>query len=223
MKYIYPPRAVNAVPPMEHGFLGEGWIAQYKFNDSHALLQYLGPNEYVIWDRHGKRLQFHPSSELDEQLKRLYQDFELRGECWLDGGVLDSRHPSVKDVVVIWDLLAEDGKQLLDVPYRDRYDRLFGFVSSAVEFEMLGESVGLQYGSKVLLPRCFGRDDWAGMWDVVHRVNERCPLNARGEQSPLLEGLMFKLSDHRLKPAFGQKNNVDFMIRSRVATRRHAF
>lgn len=230
MRYFYPPRAVNSIPPGEHGFLADsGWVAQFKFNDSHALFQYEGPGKYVIHDRHAKRLSFTPSEQLDAELKALYETLDLKGECWLDGGVLDSRHPSLKDTVVIWDILAEDGKNLYNTKYSDRHARLLECVpegehcDGVLYFEMFGAPVGKCFSSKVFMPESYGSECWDGMWKTVYAVNEQCPLNAQGKKSPLLEGLMFKSPDGLLKAGFTEKNNSDWMCRSRVQTGRHLF
>lgn len=224
MRYFYPPRATNAVPPGDDEFLArDNWIAQFKFNDSHALIQYESADKYVIWDRHKKVLSFQPSEQLDQELKQLYTTLDLTGECWLDGGVLDSRHPSVKDVVVIWDILAKDGNNLLNTKYLDRHERLFGKVRESEPFLMFGETVGWTFSPKVLIPESFPSSVWPTMWEIVERVNKCCPLNAMGKKSPLLEGLMFKNPDGLLKAGFTEKNNSEWMCRSRVATGRHAF
>ena len=55
---------------------------------------------------------------------------------------------------------------------------------------------------------------------MIQKINQ--PFDQAGI-GPLLEGLVFKDPNGRLQMGWQEKNNSDWMARSRVTTGRHAF
>ena len=228
-RYIFPPRA-SAVTPFEFGgvlsgavctLAGSGWWGQPKFNDSRLLVKFLPGWEgdcglIEFWNRHGERFRDYVTPRfLLEEVREAGIALGLGGFCLLDGGLLDRKHRLVKDSVVLWDVLVLDGKWLVGSTYAERFEFLKASLPKEERpFLMRGFRVGSCWSERVFLTDCFGAGEWAGLWEGVLGVNE-------GLEQPLLEGIVFKNPRGVLTRSFGEKNNGEWMVRSRVRTGRH--
>lgn len=213
-RYIYPPRPTGAVPPGQwQAFADKAWIGQYKFNGSRCLVKCFGKGRYELWNRHKAKLVYTPSPKLHTQLQRL-AEYE-----WtiFDGELIHSKHTAVKHTIALYDLLVYSGEHLLGTPYIDRYKML--------HYMCLGDPPawthkGLKFGDcispDIFVPDNWQANEWPLAWSNVEKVN-------RGYTSPLLEGLVLKNANGKLKPGFKPDNNGDWMTRSRVKTGRHDF
>ena len=227
--YVYPPRSKSALPRHETAMLADfGWIANYKFNDSHLLLKLL-PNDVEFWGRKGERLAYRPDNRLVAELRAAQDILGLDRDQYhlLDGGLLDSRHPSIKDVVVIWDILVRDGEHLLGSTYKQRCSLLMGVMPHNDSWFYRHQDhdpidFGVRLTDNVFMPRSYSSPDWTDMWHNVDVVNKPY-TDSSGKVSPVLEGLMFKDINGKLEYGFRENNNTHFMVRSRVTTRRHHF
>jgi hypothetical protein len=223
--YIYPPRSKSVLPRSDTDMLADmGWIAQYKFNDSHLLLKLL-PDRVEFWGRKGERLAYRPDAELADEVRAAQDVLGLDRDQYhlLDGGLLDSRHSAIKDTIVLWDILVRDGEQLLGTSYQDRYESLLRPAQAlglgAYTMPHNDTPVGLLLQPHLLVPLSFPADPetaWNSMWQTIEAVNQPYP-------QPLLEGLVYKLPGGKLEPGFGEQNNGSWMVRSRVTTGRHKF
>jgi ATP-dependent DNA ligase len=55
-RYIYPPRAEAVMDPKLLNEIGDGWIAQPKYNGSRSVLFISGRKDYRIYNRHAEEL-----------------------------------------------------------------------------------------------------------------------------------------------------------------------
>jgi hypothetical protein len=232
--YIFPPRATECLPRTGTDFLGSmGWIAQYKYNDSRALIKYLPDGTIELWNRHAERFRdYHAPDHLLEQLEEVRAILGLADDTVsiLDGGVLDKKHHAIKDTIVIWDILIRDGKHLLGTTYQDRYNSLM--VRNNLDFWHYchGEKewpIGYKFTDDILMPQCIPAEMWEDAWVIVDGINAPFTIGSPGETNyeikPLLEGLVFKDPAGILENGYREKNNSSWMVRSRVTTGRHRF
>lgn len=233
--YIYPPRPKQAVPRDTLSiYAGLGWVAQFKFNDSRCLVKLLPDGKVELWNRHAERFRsYHAPDWLLEQLNGL-REFLGPGYHVLDGGLLDAKHVAIKDTIVLWDILVHDDDYLVGSTYRSRYDVLCGLAAACGLGPWFYEGCpasgsvepirfGLGLAENVFLAESFGAVDggWDFMWEVVERANE--PFCSAAGVKPLLEGVVVKDWGGVLEYGFSEKNNGDWISRSRVSTGRHRF
>lgn len=222
-QYIYPPRPDQAIPRDATDFLGEmGWLAQLKYNDSRCLVKFLPDQTIELWNRHGERFRNYTCPPwLHDQLQILRQELGLgQGYHLLDGGLLDQKHRAIKDTIVIWDILVRDSQHLIGTTYQERYQSLAQNADIPWHFDHT--KFGLTWDkqlSNVLIPEQWPHQTWPDLWDMIHEINKPYE-NICG---PLLEGLVFKDPNGELGMGFTEKNNSQWVMRSRVATGRHAF
>lgn len=234
-RYIFPPRAKSAVPPAETDYLrAMNFVAQFKYNDTHILIKYLpgwDQGNIQLWDRHGDRLRsYSPQEELMAQLIFVGKALGLDTDNWslLDGGLMDKKHPGLKDVIVLWDILVVNGDHLLNTTYQSRHAMLtkpFGDESWMYTNHMKPDAhppvdFGVKCTDSILIPRSYS-EGWDKLWELVHLVN--APFCKDGNISPLLEGLVLKQPSGTLEPGYKMSNNADWLIRSRVTTGRHKY
>jgi len=222
--YIYPPRPADAIPRDQTSLLGEmQWLAQLKFNDTRCLVKYLPDGTIELWNRHGERIRNYTTP--DWLLAELHQVREMLGLSstgyhLLDGGLLDSKHKAIKDTLVIWDILVRDGEHLLGTTYGDRYNLL---VADNMKPWMFSHPTydkpiqfGLSYTPHVFLPENHPANKWPELWQMIDQINTPWA-------SPLIEGLVFKNPQGTLGMGYREKNNSEWLMRSRVTTGRHIF
>lgn len=230
-QYIFPPRPADAIPRDQTSLLGEmQWLAQLKFNDTRCLVKYLPDGTIELWNRHGERIRNYTTP--DWLLAELHQVREMLGLSstgyhLLDGGLLDSKHKAIKDTLVIWDILVRDGEHLLGTTYGYRYSIIAqGTVPWYFSHPSYDKPIkfGLAYGDgpewwNVIHPENHTPDQWPHLWDTIDKINK--PFE--GTAGPLIEGLVFKNPLGMLGMGFKEKNNSEWLMRSRVKTGRHIF
>lgn len=237
-KYIWPPRPDKAIPREATDFLKNStWIAQLKYNDSRCLIKYLPDGTVELWNRHGERFRdYTPPDWLLQQLQEAREKLGLpAGEYHLlDGGLLDKKHAAIKDCVVIWDVLVASGIQLLGTTYQHRYDMLFAHNLSTSPIWTYSHptypkpyAFGFSLTQNVFYPANYHSQHWDGLWADIAVINAPYttgkPTDKNYKISPLIEGLVFKDAQGKLKQAFKEKNNSHWIMRSRVATGRSEF
>ena len=251
-QYIFPPRAQEAIPISDATLFAElGWIAQLKYNDGRCLVKYKPGGIIELWNRHAERFRTYSAPDwLLQQLEDTGHKLGLSQNDWslLDGGLLDQKHPAIKDTVVIWDILVLNGQHLLGSTYGDRYnwllDTLTGGIVHTTPWFYEGKGcaepvdIGIKVLDNILLPRNYQGnrgpdttkpgDAWRALWtDLIEPVNAAYTVGKPGDRNyschPVLEGLVFKDLDGKLEMGYKEKNNSKWQCRSRVETGRHRF
>lgn len=225
--YIYPPRPEGAIPRGDHSIFEDlGWIAQYKYNDTRCLIKFRTDGRIQLWNRHAEMIKaYHTPIQLQEQLEQL-RDQLGPGHHLLDGGLLDKKHPSIKNTIVIWDILVQNGKHLIGTTYQDRYDKLQEFTTGlawvyADDHRETCYTIGSKISDDIFIPTNWQPNDWERCWRTIDNINH--PYLNTGSAGPVLEGLVFKDPTGTLSHGFREKNNSDWLARSRVTTGRHRF
>lgn len=234
-QYIYPPRSQDAIPREQTDiFQMLGWIAQYKYNDSHCLIKYCPNGDIQLWNRHAERFRtYHLPDHIQQQLQDIGQRIgHVAGNLTiLDGGLLDQKHRAIKDTIVIWDMLVHNNQHLIGSTYQSRYDQLAS-ISSVETWDYHHEhhapvAFGCKLSEDVFMPQNIPAPQWDYAWGTIHLVNAPYTVGMPNQPNyqcrPVLEGLVFKDPNGVLEMGFREKNNDAWMIRSRVCTGRHNF
>lgn len=223
-QYLYPPRSSSAIPPSETAIFGElGWIAQLKYNDSHALIKYTSTGDIELWNRHGEKFRtYHCPDHLKAELQHIGEllGVEKTKTTILDGGLLDQKHKHIKDVIVLWDILALNDEHLLGTTYTERHKQLSELTNGPWFCSV--PNAELNFGriitENTFVPVSYTSEHWDDLWDIVNTANESFT-----NCGPLLEGLVFKDPAGILEMGYKENNNSSWIVRSRVHTARHRF
>jgi hypothetical protein len=81
-------------------------------------------------------------------------------------------------------------------------------------------NIGIKLSENVMLAKTYTAADYDNLWDMVNTANK--PFLAVGK-GPVLEGVVLKDLTGVLQMGYKQKNNSDWMVKSRVETGRHRF
>ncbi len=239
--YIWPPRPTAAIPFADAVVLYADldWIAQLKYNDTRLIIKLLPTGGIELWNRHAEQLRsYHAPDWLLNQLGRATACMGLEPGQYhmLDGGLLDQKHRAIKDTIVIWDILVQNGNHLLDTTYEDRHSRIhpgpdprhwdtkddttWYWEDALFDYEPF--PFGTKLTDNIFVPRNINAAEWAEAWDMIQRINQPF-VEADPPVGPLLEGLVFKDPEGVLEMGWREQNNDAWSARSRVATGRHAF
>jgi ATP-dependent DNA ligase len=88
------------------------WVAEPKYNGSRLELHVLD-GQAEFWGRHGKKLAYKPSKEIEEALKK----FPQRGYYLFDGELRHNKTKGIRDRIILWDTIIHNGKLQNDRPY----------------------------------------------------------------------------------------------------------
>ena len=123
-RYLWPPRPETKIAPTDLGVIeGMGWWGQAKINGTCCTIYVdASTGASVAMGRHG------PDHILDWQPGIAWEAFtaSLPGKGWyvFVGELLHSKGVGVKNTIVLFDLLVEDGDYLVGKTLYDRFDRL---------------------------------------------------------------------------------------------------
>lgn len=225
--YIYPPRAKANIHISDAQVYAEhGYQAQPKYNDTRTTYKYtpgwqIDPTKIQLWNRHGERHRDYTAPiTLLEELQQIGETLGLTPDNHhlLDGGILDKKHPHVKNTAAIWDILVENSKSLAGTTYAQRYERLQALGGDRKNF--LAGNTSLHVGHSptpnTIIPQNIEPKDWLTYWQEILKLNTNF-------DQPLIEGYVFKDPNGILTTGLRQANNHDWLARSRVTTGRHQF
>lgn len=223
-RYLYPPRTELAIPWTSHPtYASLGFIAQLKYNDTHSLFDFEDGELIQVWNRHRGLIAYDWSGRLGTSLRWIGQQLTIKygpGRHLIDGGLLHAKHRAVKDCAAVWDVLILAGKHLVGTTYQERYDMLSA-LATADRFLVRGFDLGRHMADGVVIPDCLKAERWEEAWGIVNGLNTS--LRKDGMTEPFLEGVVLKDPKGRLRIATSERNNGDWMVRSRVQTKRHMF
>lgn len=220
-QYIYPPRPEQSIPKDQATvFYSLGWRPQLKYNDSRALIKHVN-GVITLWNRHAERFRsYHTPDWLTDQIQQAIKELQLdpTGYHLLDGGLLDQKHSAIKDTLVIWDILVQDGQHLLGTTYQHRYNKL---LISDEPWYYKQHVFGMKITDNIFVADYYQPEDHEMLWDMVDEVN--APYTKGNEIKPLLEGVVIKDPEATLEMGYKEKNNTSWIVKSRVKTGRHRF
>jgi hypothetical protein len=220
--YIFPPRAEHCIPRNDADmYFDLGWKAQIKYNDTRLLIKYLPNGKVELWNRHGMRVSYTPPDTLIQQLNDIRDKLDIQDLTILDGGLLDSKHPAIKDQIVIWDMIVHNTNHLLGTTYEERYQRILGIGEGSHLYDPPHKKhptldIGVSITTDIFCPRWYDRTQYGRIWEIVQIANAPFP-------SPVFEGSVIKDPTGILEIGFKVKNNTNWQVKSRVKTGRHQF
>lgn len=107
----------------------EDWIAELKFNGDRLILQINDRIEF--WNRHGEKFKRY-NTVVEEELKKI----EWKRPCILDGELLHFKTKTVKNQIILFDVIMWNGEFTVKMPFEKRraiLEQLFdGIVSDYV-------------------------------------------------------------------------------------------
>lgn len=225
-RYIYPPRPMKEAVPFDSVdmYKRSGWIAQTKFNDLRTVFSIENSQAKIFNRHHGPHKTYTLSDALRAEIVEAAEKFGLDLDKWnyLDGGLLHGKHKIMKDTLVIWDILVRDNDWLLNTTYKERYDSLV-VTSDPFIVDVNGTKFdfGIKVTENIFVPHLW--DSYQEAWDFVKIVNEAAGWVEGEGGECLLEGIVVKDPNGRLKPAVRENNNADWQSRCRIRTGRHLF
>ena len=203
-RYLWPPRPETKIAPTDLGVIESmGWWGQAKFNGTCTVIYVPAAKEpfpasrgSVAMGRHG------PDHVLDWQPGASWQAFEAA----LDGGwhvfvgeLLHSKGVGVKDTIVLFDMLVEDGDYLVGKTLYDRFNRLERLLK-AYNSEPQIELTHREYNQ--------------GVWLVENRARA-FRLWFDTEAPAMVEGLVFKDKNSKLRLCSRASANAGGQVKCR--------
>jgi len=215
--YIYPPRTTSTLPPGTLPNTQQPLIAQYKYNDTRLLIK-LQPNKKPeLWTRHKTKLHYDPPQTLTQQLQNIHNQLGPTTTHYLDGGLMHDRHPAIKNTIIIWDILAHNNQYLLNTTYQQRTQILQQLTQGHPKTHWETIDIGTQIQPNIIIPDNHNPNNHhQQLWKNIHTIN-------KPHTQPLIEGLLYKKTNDKLKIGLKESNNGHWQVKSRLQTGRHNF
>jgi ATP-dependent DNA ligase len=118
--YFFPekPRLMSINSPLfEIMSKSNDWVAEKKWNGNRLQLHVLPGREFQFWNRHGEKLNYTPSEEVEDVLNCFPWP---KGYCLLDGELRHNKVVGVKHLIVLYDVFIWDRKLLTGLTFRER-------------------------------------------------------------------------------------------------------
>jgi hypothetical protein len=227
-RYIYPPRPLHDAVPRNsiNMYQKMDWWAQIKYNDKRTVIS-LFDGMFEMSNRHrDKHKTYNVPGFLHDEILEAAQILGLESDHWhyLDGGLLHGKHKIMRDTIVIWDILVRNDEWLVGSTYKDRYKSLIsGLDNTPFIVDVNGQACdfGVKITDHIFIPKIWR--DYDAIWKFVDETNEAACWKENDGGEPLLEGVMLKAPNGKLKISTKENNNTDWSVRSRVKTGRHLF
>jgi len=211
-KYLYPPRPESAIDPKLLDEIGDGWIAQPKYNGSCAVLFINGRKEYKIFNRTADELTLQKPinyTGLNDSDKYMvlcgeYLNKNKRGE---DG-------KSFNHKFIIWDILVWKGEYLIGSAFEDRL---------IILYKLFGNSRGQITAGGMILFNHLHTTNINDVFMAPAYSNGFKQLYNEIVQTDLYEGLVLKKAAGKLELGFREKNNSGWQVKARKGTKSYAF
>ena len=118
---MYPPRPNGSIVPDTLDKY-PGWWGQRKWNGTRNLLIVLPDGSYELWNRHREQhKQYKVTSMMDKSIKEMISKLKKGVFHVFDGELMDAKTKTLKDRIVMYDVLVYEGFYLLGTTYRERY------------------------------------------------------------------------------------------------------
>jgi hypothetical protein len=199
--YYYPPRPENKITPLSLDNYDDGnFIAQPKLDGS-ACMEFLNTNESKIYDRHKKEKSWLIDSD---GIHKGNGWMVLCGEWLNKNKANETMKKGFNLKFVIWDMIVYNGSYLTGSTFEERIG-------------MLDDIYGTESFNSYLYQ----------INDVFYRVksfeNNFKELFDSYSDIELVEGLVLKMKNAKLKKGIAISNNSLTMIKCRFPTKNYAF
>lgn len=220
---MYPPRPSRSVPPAKlQDYEDKGYVGQYKYNGTRTLVE-IGPGSKIsLWTRHKEPHKAYKLSDgMKEELTTYHQQGDTSKTIVLDGELLNDKTKSVKDRLVLFDVLVIDSdyligtsmlerKEILDETFwnSDRWENDTGR-KMAVKPKVFDKHGKERYLDHVWVAETF-------FYDLSKRYEELIDMDE-------IEGLVLKNPRALLENGFSENNNSEWLIRCRKETKSYKY
>lgn len=202
-RYVYPPRPKHACHPKELSKYDDGeHLAQVKVNGS-CMVVFTNGQETIIMNRHRQKFN---DCKIKDQIKSLH-----RGKGWmiLVGEYTNKAKRSEegniwRDKLVLFDIIAYEGNQLIGMSFEERYDLLRSLYNSKYENWWLD-----RINEDVLIAKAL-ENNFQKTFEQVTKVD-------------LYEGYVLKNKKLALQPGHSEDNNCGSMIKFRKPSKNYRF
>ncbi len=211
-RYIYPPRAECAIDPSTLDDIGDGWIAQPKYNGSCAVVFIEGRRGYKIYNRHGEELKLQKPIEYNH-LNDSEGFMVLCGE-YLNKNKKGEDGHSFNHKFIIWDILVWKGVYLIGKTFEERITiihELFGTNRSCVTqegFSIFNHLFTTSIRDVFVVPSY--NSDFRALYKEI-------------TQTDVYEGLVLKKASAKLEAGFKENNNSAWQVKARKRTKNYGF
>lgn len=198
--YMFPPRPSNAVLPSLISFYeNRGWIGQIKKNGSCAVWAVSPDKQFIVMNRHNS-----PFTNWSLDYAN-YEAFKALPDKWFvfAGELLHHKTKNIKDVFYIFDILVNNGEQLIGSKFYERSNILSGMFATTVE-----EDHSYKISNKLWLAKNYD----IGLNNLYNNLLD-----------PSDEGLVLKDPNSLLSPCFHSDSNTNWMVKIRKAHKNYGF
>ena len=207
-RYLWPPRPDRKIPPTNLDQLERmRWWGQAKFNGTLCTMYVTPDGDTLAMGRHGPdhKLAWQPGPAWQAFVNTLAPGWHV-----FVGELLNDKvKGGPRGVIVLFDMLVEDGEYLVGTTLRERFHRLT---------EMLN-----LYNRDARLELTH-REYNEGVWLVENRARAFTEWFAALDRAPdMIEGLVFKSPDGRLQPCGRSASNSAWQVKCRRPTANKSF
>lgn len=206
---MYPPRPNGSIVPDTLDKY-PGWWGQRKWNGTRNLLIVLPDGSYELWNRHREQhKQYKVTSMMDKSIKEMISKLKKGVFHVFDGELMDAKTKTLKDRIVMYDVLVYEGFYLLGTTYRERYKILMDILGTNEHENETGHKLAFKFNENIWLSEVFERD-------LPKRFDEAMKLD-------VIEGLVLKDPNGKLEFGIREKNNGSWLIRVRKPHKNYAW
>lgn len=186
MNFLFPEKP-NRI--YSEGVVPDNYLFQYK-KDGHRAIILIKEDNVEIYNRHGNIL--NASKNFDwNWLKDIFPKNTM-----LDGEIVGARQAGeLNDTIVIWDIVYENNVSLIDLSYKERWEKLFQYTSK--EIKTTKKSIGTIFiaennNTEIYLSNNYQKCNFKNEWNKLDKIFD--------------EGIVFKNPDSKLSwNIFGTK------------------
>lgn len=217
--YLWPPRPSKAIgATMLNFYEKRNWVGQYKKNGTCTVLYVTPEKEIIAKTRHNDD---HKRWEPTDKSTGVFKD--LPGEGWyvFVVEVMHSKCKDVKDTVYIFDMLVNDGVDLVGTTFMERQDMLHEIFEIKHEDDDTNVVEMFENQSHyVLSPNVWLAKLINGNFKQTMRVVSN---EAPEEGAPENEGLVLKNPNAKLEPESRQASNGGWQVKCRIPHKNYSF
>lgn len=217
MRYIYPPRPKDTIPPSALALQEERgcWFWQPKYDGDRSITAIEGKN-IVFGNRHHK---WYPHQKLRHLVPEVRALDLPSGATYLDGELLTlpGKAPcgSPYHTIVFYDVLQYDGKYLFGCPQLERLELLRKICRNPQK--LCAQKVAWEIGVDRPV------DFTPHLWMSLSGENDFLGNFQTFSQSSLVEGLLLRRKDSTLDGWGGTEYDVTWQLRCRKNTKNYRF
>lgn len=201
LKFLWPPRPENAIPPNMLKLVSNGKLAQVK-KDGTCNVIAVGRGKIKFWTRHNEAHKaWKPTKEFEEKM------IELAGDKTyiFVAELLHNKTPHIKHVNYFNDILVHADNYLVGVTFENRQKLLYEFFDA---------SSGTEDYSHYIINE--------NIWVARNFTNGFVQLFKR-LSNPEDEGIVIKTANAELRDCMKQKANSAWQQKCRVTNKKHSF